>query len=194
MPMRSHRMVTRIVKKAAQPPRESPMSTLHVCPLSRLHATVEETGASHIVTLISANTAVERPICISADRHLFISISDISEPAEGMILPSDTHVEQLLAFVHGWDRNAPIVIHCYAGISRSTAAAFIAACALAPEQEEASIAKRLRAASPTATPNSRLISVADQLLCREGRMVLAISAIGRGEFAAEGRPFELRLH
>jgi len=170
------------------------MPTLHVCPLSRLNDTVEETGASHIVTLISANTVVERPVCIAADRHLFISVSDICEPAEGMILPSDTHVEQLLAFVHGWDRRAPMVIHCFAGISRSTAAAFIAACALEPRQEETAIAKRLRAASATATPNSRLISVADQLLCREGRMVAAITAIGRGAFATEGRPFELRLH
>jgi predicted protein tyrosine phosphatase len=170
------------------------MTTLHVCPLSRLHDTVDETGASHIVTLISANTAVERPVCIAADRHLFISVSDICEPTEGMILPSDSHVEQLLAFVHGWDRRAPMVIHCYAGISRSTAAAFIAACALEPRQEEAAIAQRLRAASSTATPNSRLISVADQLLRREGRMVSAISAIGRGAFATEGRPFELRLH
>jgi predicted protein tyrosine phosphatase len=67
------------------------MSTLHVCPLSRLHATVEETRASHIVTLIGENTVVERPICISADRHLFITVSDIAEPAEGLILPAHSH-------------------------------------------------------------------------------------------------------
>lgn len=169
------------------------MSTLHVCPLSRLHATVEETRASHIVTLIGENTVVERPICISADRHLFITVSDIAEPAEGMILPAHTHVEQLLAFVRGWDRAAPMVIHCYAGISRSTAAAFIAACALAPQRAEDVIARRLREASASATPNPRLISVADQLLCREGRMVAAVAAIGRGELASEGRPFALEI-
>ncbi|SED11845.1 Predicted protein tyrosine phosphatase [Rhizobiales bacterium GAS188] len=169
------------------------MSTLHVCPLSRLHTTVEETGASHIVTLISANTVVERPVCVSADRHLFIAVSDIAEPAEGMIVPAATHVEQLLAFVRGWDRAAPMVIHCYAGISRSTAAAFIAACALAPERDEAAIAKTLRAASPSATPNSRLVAVADHLLCREGRMISAVAGIGRGEFAAEGKPFRLEI-
>ena len=169
------------------------MSTLHVCPLSLLHTTVEETGASHIVTLISANTAVERPVCVSADRHLFIAVSDIAEPADGMILPGRTHVEQLLAFVRGWDRAAPVVIHCYAGISRSTAAAFITACALAPQSEEAMIAKRLRTASASATPNPRLVAVADRLLCREGRMVSAVSAIGRGEFASEGKPFALAI-
>jgi predicted protein tyrosine phosphatase len=169
------------------------MSTLHVCPLSLLHTTVQETGASHIVTLISANTAVERPVCVSADRHLFIAVSDIAEPADGMILPGRTHVEQLLAFVRGWDRAAPMVIHCYAGISRSTAAAFITACALAPQSEEAVIAKRLRTASASATPNPRLVAVADRLLCREGRMVSAVAAIGRGEFASEGKPFSLAI-
>ena len=169
------------------------MSCLHVCPLSRLHNIVEETGASHIVTLIGANTAVERPIRIPADRHLYIAVSDIAEPAEGMILPSPDHVERLLAFVRGWDRAAPMVIHCYAGISRSTAAAFIVACALAPERDEAVIAKRLRAASATATPNPRLVAVGDRLLDRGGRMVGAIAAIGRGEFAAEGKPFRLEV-
>ena len=169
------------------------MSSLHVCPLSLLRTTVESTGASHIVTLISANTAVERPVCVSPDCHLLIWVSDIAEPAEGMILPGRDHVEQLLSFVRGWDRAAPMVIHCYAGISRSTAAAFISACALAPERDEASIAKRLRAASATATPNPRLVAVADRLLGREGRMIDAVAAIGRGEFAAEGKPFRLEL-
>ncbi|MBW0004614.1 MAG: protein tyrosine phosphatase [Hyphomicrobiales bacterium] len=169
------------------------MSTLHVCPLSRLHATVEETRASHIVTLIGANTAVERPVCVAADRHLFITVSDIAEPMDGMILPAHSHVEQLLAFVRGWDRVAPMVIHCYAGISRSTAAAFIAACALSPQRTEDAIARRLREASPSATPNPRLVFVADQLLRREGRMVAAVAAIGRGELASEGTPFALKI-
>jgi predicted protein tyrosine phosphatase len=170
------------------------MSSLHVCPLSLLHTTVEETGASHIVTLINSITAVERPVCISADRHLFITVSDIAEPAEGMILPGRTHVEQLLAFVRGWDRAAPMVIHCYAGISRSTAAAFITACALSPKREEALIAARLRAASASATPNPRLVAVADRLLDRKGRMIDAVAAIGRGAFAAEGKPFRLEIN
>jgi predicted protein tyrosine phosphatase len=167
------------------------MSSLHVCPLSLLHTTVEETGASHIVTLISHPTPVERPVCVSADRHLLISVADIAEPTEGMVLPGPAHVEQLLAFVRGWDRGAPMVIHCYAGISRSTAAAFIAACSLSPERDEDELAKRLRAASPSATPNPRLVAVADRLLSRKGRMIEAVAAIGRGEFASEGRPFRL---
>jgi len=169
------------------------MPSLHVCSLSRLHETVTATGASHIVTLINAATVVERPDCVPAERHLFIGVSDIVEPLDGHIVPAAEHVQRLLAFVQEWPREKPLVIHCYAGISRSTAAAFIAACALWPERDEAEIARALREASPSATPNLRLVRVADEHLGREGRMVAAIEAIGRGAEAGEGEPFMLRL-
>lgn len=169
------------------------MPTLHVCPLSRLEETVLETRASHLVTLVSVGTPMARPVAIPEDRHLALYFSDISEPLDGHVLPSATHVERFLAFVRRWDRDAPLVIHCWAGISRSTAGAFVAACALAPERDEAAIARALRAASPMATPNRRIVAVADDILGRSGRMVDAIAAIGRGADAYEGRPFTLAL-
>jgi predicted protein tyrosine phosphatase len=85
------------------------------------------------------------------------------------------------------------VIHCFAGVSRSTAAAYVAACALKPDGDEFAIAKALRAASPTASPNSRLVALADDALGRRGRMSEAIAAIGRGEACFEGTPFTLEL-
>ena len=72
-----------------------------------------------------------------------------------MAPPSEAHVADLLDFVGKWDRTAPMVIHCYAGISRSTAAAFITLCALNPATPETLIARRLREASPSATPTRR---------------------------------------
>ncbi len=86
-----------------------------------------------------------------------------------------------------------MVIHCWAGISRSTAAAFISVCALRPERNEATVAKALREASPSATPNARLVAVADAMLGRKGRMIEAIAAIGRGADAYEGTPFRLAV-
>jgi predicted protein tyrosine phosphatase len=169
------------------------MPTLHVCSLARLPETVTATGASHVVTLINSGTLVERPAAIAPGRHLFIPVSDIVEPLEGHILPGSEHVETLLDFVRRWEREKPLVFHCFAGISRSTAAAFIAACALAPDRDEAHIAAALRRASPTATPNARLVAVADAHLRREGRMVEAVCGIGRGAEAFEGEPFTLRL-
>ncbi|MGO4572986.1 tyrosine phosphatase family protein [Microvirga sp. 2TAF3] len=170
------------------------MPTLHVCSLSRLHDTVAETRASHVVTLINDGSLVERPTAITPDRHLFIGVSDIVEPLEGHILPASEHIEQLLTFVRAWGRESPLVFHCWAGISRSTAAAYISACALAPERDEVEIAAALRLASPTATPNAKFVALADDLLGRRGRMVEAIYNIGRGAEAMEGTPFMLQLN
>ncbi len=130
------------------------MPTLHVCPLSRLADTVAATEASHVLTLVNVGTTFERPAAIALENHAVIGVSDIATPMDGHVLPAEEHVAAILAFVRGWPRDKPLVIHCYAGISRSTAAAYIiAACALAPERDEAAIAAALRAASPSATPN-----------------------------------------
>lgn len=169
------------------------MPTLHVSSLSKLHDTVATVGATHVVTLINANTAVERPPGISPERHLFLGISDIVAPMDGHIIPAEAHVARFLDFVTDWGRSGPLVIHCWAGISRSTAGAFIAACALGPQREEEAIAQALRTASPSATPNARLVELADAMLGRQGRMSAAIARIGRGADAFEGAPFQLAL-
>ncbi len=169
------------------------MPTLHVCPLSRLHDTVALTRASHLVTLMGKDGEVQRPAGIAPERHLFIGVNDIAEPLEGYVLPGAEHIEALLAFVRAWDRESPLVFHCWAGISRSTAAAYISACALAPERDETALAQALRDAAPSATPNARFIALADDILNRRGRMVDAIRRIGRGAEAMEGTPFTLRL-
>jgi predicted protein tyrosine phosphatase len=166
---------------------------IHVCSLARLHDTVGETGARHIITLMKDVSLVRRPPAIAADNHLLLDMDDISDPLDGYVLPCAEHVEKLVNFIGGWDRTAPLVVHCFAGISRSTAGAFITACELNPRRQETVIARAIRAASPTAQPNRRLVSIADDLLGRRGRMVDAIAAIGPGLAAPEAMPFRLDL-
>ena len=166
---------------------------IHVCSLARLHATVEETGARHVVTLMRDVELVRRPPTVEHADHLLLRLDDISEPLDGYTVPAEEHVAELLAFVRGWNRAAPLVIHCYAGVSRSTAGAFVSACALNPQRAEAEIAQDIRRLSPTATPNRRIVTIADQMLGRGGRMVAAIEAIGRGIDCYEGHPFRLDL-
>jgi len=166
---------------------------IHVCPLSLLHQTVEDTGARHVVSLIGDDISIERPSCIVAENYLRLRVHDIRSPLEGYVMPDEQHVADLLTFVQQWDRRAPLVVHCYAGISRSTAGAFASVCALNPHRDEDSIALALRLASPTATPNTRIVSLADRLLERGGRMVAAIEMIGRGITADEAIPFRLEL-
>jgi predicted protein tyrosine phosphatase len=166
---------------------------IHVCSLARLHETVEDTGARHVVSLIGDEGNVVRPGSVAPENHLWLRLHDISTPLDGYIMPGEEHVADLIRFVRGWDRRAPMVVHCYMGISRSTASAYASVCALNPQRDEANIAQALRRASPTATPNIRIVSLADRLLGRDGRMVAAIETIGRGNIVEEAAPFRLDL-
>src|SRR5271154_2207665 len=166
---------------------------IHVCSLARLRETVEDTGARHVVSLIGDEARLERPTCIAPENHLWLRLHDISSPLDGCIMPGEDHVAELIDFVRGWDRRTPLVMHCYMGISRSTASAYASVCALNPQRGEDDIARALRQASPTATPNIRIVSLADKLLCRNGRMITAIESIGRGIMADEAAPFRLDL-
>jgi predicted protein tyrosine phosphatase len=169
------------------------MPHVHVCPLSLVPHTVAAAKASHLVSLINDQTPVIRPQSIAAENHLFLGINDIVEPTDGMVTPAEEHVSELLTFIDRWDRKAPIVVHCFAGISRSTAAAFVTLCAISPGRDEADIARRMRAASRFASPNPLIVRLADELLGRRGRMTSAIAAIGRGEVAMESIPFSLAV-
>jgi predicted protein tyrosine phosphatase len=166
---------------------------IHVCSLAKLEETVARSGAERVLSLLAAGTEVTRPASISRENHLHLVMHDIAVAQDGMTMPGEDHVRNLLAFARKWDRAKPMVVHCYAGISRSTASAYIIAAALAPKRDEVELAQTLRALSPSATPNARLIAVADALLGREGRMITAIEAIGRGADAFEGTPFVLKI-
>jgi predicted protein tyrosine phosphatase len=166
---------------------------IHVCSLARLYDTIAVTRASHMVTLLRLIDRVERPRTIAAGNHLILGMDDIATPMDGYTHPAEEHVTELIRFVQNWDRKAPLVMHCYAGISRSTAGAFISACALNPTRDETSIARAIRNSSATAMPNIMLIDHADRILKREGRMIRAVEALGPGRPAAEGEPFRLDL-
>jgi len=166
---------------------------IYVCPLSKVGETVVSTKAGRLLSLLSEGTEMTRPAEITEVDHLLLRLHDIAEPQDGMTLPGEQHVRGVLDFARTWDRTRPMVINCYAGISRSTASAYMIAAALAPERDERELADTLRQASPSATPNIRLIALADHVLGRGGRMVEAIQSIGRGADAFEGLPFALPI-
>jgi len=136
---------------------------------------------------------VQRPDSVLPANHLKVAMDDITEPTDGLSQPSEAHIAQVLDFVRGWDRGAPLVIHCYAGVSRSTASAFAAACALNPHRDEMAIARQIRSASPIASPNRLIVSLADKALGRDGRMLRALDDIGPASMMVEGKPFRIDL-
>jgi len=173
--------------------RKKRTAMIHVCSLAALPETVRITGASHVLTVMGNVEQVQRPVSVLPANHLKVAFDDITEPMDGYVMPSEEHVARVLGFVRGWDRNAPMVIHCWAGVSRSTASAFAAACALNPHRDEVEIAHKIRAASPIASPNRLIVALADKALGREGRMLHALNEIGPATMMVEGKPFLLEL-
>jgi predicted protein tyrosine phosphatase len=179
------------VKDRIMVPADMPPDTIFVTPLSQVHTTVADARVSHLVTLINGETLIDTPPTIGEGRHLRLAMNDISEPRDGLVVPCEDHVSDLIQFALNWDQKAPLLIHCWAGISRSTAAAFISLCAINPQADEHALARALRRASPTAYPNRRLVALADQVLSRQGRMSAAVEHIGRGQLADEAQVFSL---
>jgi predicted protein tyrosine phosphatase len=169
-------------------------ASIHVCALRHVPEMVKRTGARHLVSAINADFIPETPTTIPDKRHLKLDMNDIVEAQPDLMLPNTGHVAKLIDFVRSWDKQAPILIHCYAGLSRSTAAAFISLCALNPRSPEDAIARALRQSSDTATPNRLFVALADKVLRREGRMIAALDSMGENRTAYECTPFRIEAH
>ena len=88
-------------------------------------------------------------------------------------------MRRIVDFAAAWDRNAPMLVHCFAGVSRSTAAALIVAC-VHERGREHELARRLRAAAPHAQPNRRIIALGDRVLGCGGALISAVESLGSG--------------
>ncbi len=170
------------------------MTVIVVSPLARIAEMAVRHGASEMISLMAKEQSFHRPAVIKANRHLLLGMNDISFAGTGdLVAPQEVHVRDIIDFARNWDRAAPLLIHCWMGVSRSPAAALIAALAVHPEEDDMVLALRLRSASRYATPNTRLIMIADEVLGRKGRLVDAVKAIGRGADADGNAPFVLPL-
>lgn len=165
---------------------------LIIAPLHEVAALTARHQPSHRISLASPGH-VDALLDDPPPHRLDLRFNDIAEPREGLTLPSEGDVAALLAFAESWDGTRPLLIHCWAGVSRSTAAAYAVACAKSAPGREQDWAERLRIAAPTATPNPLIIALADRLLKRDGTMICAVAAIGRGAETAWGASFELDL-
>lgn len=165
---------------------------LIVAPLHEVAGLAARHQPSHLISLASPGH-VDAPLAKAPPHRLDLRFNDIAAPREGLTPPTEADVAALLAFAASWDGTRPLLIHCWAGVSRSTAAAYVIACDRTAPGREAHWAGRLRSLAPTATPNPLMVALADRCLKRDGAMTRAVAAIGRGAETAWGLAFELDL-
>lgn len=108
-----------------------------------------------------------------------LHFDDITEPTLGFLPPEPEHIQRIINFGQNFTTEAPhyLLIHCWAGISRSTAAAYIVLCLTQPEVVAAREVYRLR---PQAQPNILMVRLADRILGRQGRMLTALGVTDPG--------------
>lgn len=164
---------------------------IHVCSLDLIADSIQKTNAKFLVSIINKDMMPETPYNIEPENHLKLSFNDIAVPTQGFVNAQASDIEKLIAFLTKWDQQAPILFHCWAGVSRSTAGAYIAANVVRGQGAEAELAQNLRQAAPFASPNKLVITLADQCLKHQGKMIEAIDNIGRGSFTHGGKPFKL---
>jgi len=153
------------------------MPCLLVTPLSSLADALQSHAPSHLVSLLSPEHMIQTPESFPAAAHLRLGVNDIVDPAAGTAPPVRQHIDALLAFSRGWDGRAPMVIHCWAGISRSMASAFTILCDRLGPDREIEIARAIRQRAPHAQPNRLLVQHADDALGRGGRMIAALNSM-----------------
>lgn len=153
---------------------------LTICGLDELgeHST---RAVTHVFSILDPNRPEPEAFWTYDPHHrIEMHFNDAIESGPGIELPQMRHVEEILAFGEAFQRDlaarreAHLLIHCHAGISRSTAAMATLLMQADPEEAEERIFERLVAIRPQAWPNSLMIGFADDLLGRGGRLSAAL--------------------
>lgn len=141
------------------------------------------TGASHVLSILDPDHPVPEAFgTFGEHRKLEVRFHDIIDDTPGQLLPQPEHVERILAL--GRDllaepAAAHLLVHCHAGISRSTASMALILAQALPEQPADVILKLVHDLREKAWPNLRLIEIGDAMLGRRGTLVEATHALHR---------------
>src|SRR5471032_1302908 len=162
------------------------MPRLLVAPLSSLADALGTHAPSHLISLLSPEHMIATPAGFPAALHLRLGVNDIVDPAAGTDPPGRQHIDALLDFSRRWDTTQPLLIHCWAGISRSMASAFTILCDRLGPGREIEIARAMRRRASHAAPNTLLVAHADAALGRGGAMISALNSMGTARMVEEG--------
>jgi predicted protein tyrosine phosphatase len=147
----------------------------HICGIEEL-SVAPLASARRVVSILDWGAPTPKELVGLRADVLTLYFDDVIVPksaSEGGHAPQRGDIERLLAFDRDHDVGDALVIHCTAGISRSTAAFAILLAQRFPSTE-ADIFAELRALRPQAWPNSLMIALADDVLALDGRLVRAL--------------------
>lgn len=158
---------------------------IYVCNILEMEEHAEALRPERLISVVAPDQQPPTPRGMAPEAHLRVACDDITEPNPLEIAPDHRHVKQLIAFAREWSPPRPILVHCQAGISRSTAAALVAYAVHFPDSVDMAAAHLRRTAS-YARPNPLIIALGDELLALQGRLIAAVESMGPASIALQG--------
>jgi predicted protein tyrosine phosphatase len=169
------------------------VSVIVVCSFWALEETLKLFNPSHIVSLMDHRDAVVAPTDMGAANQLRLGFRDTISTSPRDNPPTPEDIKGLIDFATKWKPSGdPILIHCTAGISRSSAGALIVASKFQPNRE-IELAGHLRNQAPYCIPNKLMIELADRELSLDGNLTSAVAGMGNPNMEILPEPYVLNF-
>jgi predicted protein tyrosine phosphatase len=165
---------------------------LWICRACDLSTLSGEISPDRILSIAEPGFRNPTPAGIQNDRHHHLNFDDIVEALPGYLEPSEQHVGEIIDLAVKLADTDRILVHCQAGISRSSAAALIILSARNPGHERA-IAAQLRAEGPWFVPNRLMVEIADRLIGRGPLLSAAVISMGPPSVVLNANPVRFPL-
>jgi predicted protein tyrosine phosphatase len=145
-----------------------------------------EVGVSHVLSILDPGWPVPDAFGgFGEHARLELRFHDIIDEQPGMMLPRPEHVAEILAF--GRDLlaepagTANLLVHCHAGVSRSTASMILLTAQALPQAPGPALVDTILRIRPQAWPNLRIVEMGDAELRRGGTLVAAVAGLYRSQ-------------
>lgn len=138
---------------------------IEICSRKKASLHVARNNDCNIISIVDCGHP--HPEFVDFNRRLRLRFDDIDTPHD--MGPNHTQVREIISFAHAIDER-PLIVHCKAGISRSSAAAFIV---YAVKFGPAGISDHFRPMLGLIYPNAEMLRLADGMLGNDGALIAA---------------------
>lgn len=163
---------------------------ISICGIEELAGHCEQ-GVSHVLSILDPDWPVPEAFGVFGEHaKLELRFHDVIEQRDASVIaPRPAHVADLLAFGHDLLAEPPsmahLLVHCHAGVSRSTASMALILAQAQPDLPAERILDEVLRIRPQAWPNLRLIEIGDAQLGRDGALVAATAKAYRTQLARQ---------